>query len=312
MENKTASIHKISKQELIKEITDNYRQVEKTIAEQLYMRNSLHGPTTGYAREDIWKELFEMVIPKKFVIEQSVFIIDSKEGVSKEVDFAILDEMYTPYIFRYGRLKFVPIEAIAAVIECKSTSMKPQDIIAWSESIKQLKTSGNSIARFAGSISVNSVPMQKATRPLRILCTLIHSVPKSIENEFDFILQAINKGSEDKKQGGKAHIKISVNSELENLYDWFFSMNFHDLDKDKEQADLKDRTGINVLHERNLNAYKVITQGEENSLLTFNFQLNQLLMLINNPMPFPHMAYVEMFKGKSGKDEENAGKNLDM
>lgn len=60
MGNRTASIHKISKQELVKEIRDNYRRVEKTIVEQLYMRNSLHGPTTGYAREDIWKELFSL------------------------------------------------------------------------------------------------------------------------------------------------------------------------------------------------------------------------------------------------------------
>ena len=46
---------------------------------------------------------------------------------------------------------------------------------------------------------------------------------------------------------------------------------------------------------------------EELSLMSFNFQLNQILMLINNPMLFPHLDYVEMFNGsrrKEGADSE--------
>ena len=41
--------------------------------------------------------------------------------------------------------------------------------------------------------------------------------------------------------------------------------------------------------------------------MTFNFQLNQVLMLINNPMLFPHRAYAELFdqnnRTEEGKDE---------
>ncbi|MNC07394.1 hypothetical protein D3C75_549400 [compost metagenome] len=33
-----------------------------------------------------------------------------------------------------------------------------------------------------------------------------------------------------------------------------------------------------------------------NELLTLNFQLNQLLMLLNNPMLFPHFAYAKAFR----------------
>ena len=39
------------------------------------------------------------------------------------------------------------------------------------------------------------------------------------------------------------------------------------------------------------------------SLLTFHFQLNQLLMLINNPMMFPHLAYVKMFDDNCFQEE---------
>jgi len=57
-----------------------------------------HGTTLGSSREYIWKSLFERIVPKKFNIDRSVFIIDSYGNISKEVDLAIYDEQYTPYI----------------------------------------------------------------------------------------------------------------------------------------------------------------------------------------------------------------------
>ena len=124
----------------LKSILKNYQQAEESIVKQLYMEHTLHGGTAGSMREDVWKGLFEMILPKKFVIEQSVFIIDSKEGISHEVDLAIVDETYTPYIFHYGRLKFIPIEAVAAVVECKSQSVPIAALEAWCKSIAALKT----------------------------------------------------------------------------------------------------------------------------------------------------------------------------
>ena len=50
--------------------------------------------------------------------------------------------------------------------------------------------------------------------------------------------------------------------------------------------------------------YKNITKNEirEYTLLSFIFQFNQMLMMINNPMFFPHKAYVDMFN-KGSKEE---------
>lgn len=123
---KNVKMSKKTKENIIDNIIDNYLSVEKSIVEQLYMKHDIHGGTVGSQREDVWKQLFEMIVPKKFVIEESIFIIDSswnnkksrsekQIGISKEVDLAIIDENYTPYIFRYGKLKFVPIEAVAVV-----------------------------------------------------------------------------------------------------------------------------------------------------------------------------------------------------
>ena len=63
--------------------------MEKNYVNQLFFQTT-HGSTIGRYREKILEEMFESIVPKKFVIEQSVFIIDSKGNVSNEVDLAIL------------------------------------------------------------------------------------------------------------------------------------------------------------------------------------------------------------------------------
>ncbi|WP_067842123.1 DUF6602 domain-containing protein [Amphibacillus sediminis] len=272
------------KQKLIGNIKVNYRQVEQSIVSQLYMRQDLHGPSIGSAREDIWGQLFDMIIPKKFVIEHSVFIIDSEGNVSNEVDLAILDETYTPYIFRYGRLKFIPIEAVAVVVECKSQSFNKEGIKKWCKSLERLKTSGGSIARFATNIAIDSVCTQKSTHPIRILCALKSEVDEEVQQYFDFVLSAVN----DKQR--QINIKDNVGGNLKN---WFFKLNFHNIEPESIK---KTIGGMDSLEEINLKDYEV--KDENNnlvSLLTFNFQLNQLLMLINNPLLFPHRAYAKLF-----------------
>ncbi|WP_138090150.1 DUF6602 domain-containing protein [Halalkalibacterium halodurans] len=271
------------KQKLVANVKENYRQVEQSIVNQLYMKHDLHGTSIGSAREDIWAQLFEMIIPKKFVIEHSVFIIDSEGNVSSEVDLAILDETYTPYIFRYGRLKFIPIEAVAVVVECKSQSL--EGITKWCDNLMKLKTADNSITRIANQIAIGSVPTQKSTCPIRILCTLKSEVNEEIQQNFDFVLLAVNDD-----MGGRIDIEDNRGG---NLKDWFRKLNFHETNPDKEICNEKLLTDIK------LKDYEVKDEDDTLvSLLTFNFQLNQLLMLINNPLLFPHRAYAKLFNAE--------------
>ncbi|GIN63875.1 hypothetical protein J27TS8_38680 [Robertmurraya siralis] len=272
------------KQKLVENITTNYRQVEQSIVNQLYMKQDLHGTSIGSAREDSWKQLFDMIIPKKFVIEHSVFIIDSEGNVSNEVDLAILDETYTPYIFRYGQLKFIPIEAVAVVVECKSKSLDKKGITNWYNKLIKLKTAENSIVRIADRIAVGSVPTQKSTCPIRILCALKPELDKEIKKKFDFVLVAVD--------GKTGHIEIEDNTGG-NLQSWFRKLNFHNT---KPYSEIRNEK---LLKKIKLKDYEVKDEdGALVSLLTFNFQLNQLLMLINNPLLFPHRAYAELFNSE--------------
>nr|WP_276539977.1 DUF6602 domain-containing protein [Paenibacillus polysaccharolyticus] len=293
---------------MIANVTDNYIQVEKSIVNQLFMKHDLHGTTVGSERENIWSQLFEMIIPKKFVIESSVFIIDSEGNVSKEVDFAILDETYTPYIFRYGKIKFVPIEAIAAVIECKSQNLDATTLEKWAESITSLKTSTVAIARLATSIATGPVATQKATRPIRILCALQENCNDSIKRHFDFTLLATREEEKKTTSGSQKkdvsqrerneRIKIECNTK-ETLLSWFKSLNFNNESMIEKvlSSEISAR-----LEKTSLENYEVLDENGQNiSLMTFNFQLNQLLMLINNPILFPHLAYAELFNRKGGQ-----------
>lgn len=268
-------------------IVSSYIKNEEALVNQLYFQVS-HGTTIGGFREDIWREMFEQIVPKKFVIEQSVFLMDSGGRVSNEVDLAIFDETYTPYIFRYGRLKFIPIEAVAVAIECKSTSLSPENLKNWAESVAALKTVRNSYARTATKMvdgTEGDGGTQSATRPLRILCCLneqnINVNLNTGDKLFDFVVQAAEES---------AKLTIEADTSKKNLWDWYIALNHVGRTIDG------GCTGSEVLKKEALGGYRVGDAKKSVSLLTFNLQLNQLLMLLNNPMLFPHKAYAEMFK----------------
>lgn len=297
------------KQNAIKAIIDNYVQNEKALVNQLFFRAS-HGSTIGSFREEVWKGMFEQIIPRKFVIEQSVFIIDSEGNISNEVDLAIFDETYTPYIFRYGKLKFIPIEAVAVVIECKSLSLKKDNLEKWLDGIKPLKTSKESYVRILDRINIGldtnpaRLQTQTSTRPMRILCCLNDEYKDWCRNDFDIVVRA-NEENE--------CLNIEIDNNKDNLYSWYLSLNHaHGTQENRayslENIGKGDNNGIeniNKVQKVKLKDYEVYHKDKLVSLLTFNLQLNQILMMINNPILFPHKAYAEMFNrckedGKNG------------
>lgn len=294
----------------VRNIIDNYRLLEESIVAQLSLYYKHHGTETGTLREDIWLQLFEQIIPKKFCIEHSIFIIDSYGNKSREIDLAIVDQSYTPYIFQYGRLKFIPIEAVAAVIECKSTSLG-DSIHDWLKAVNHLKTSTQSIARMATGMVVDGeshkfdlsdhpqnspnsqTSTQTATRPIRILCGYQTSLKKDVQEKFDFCLIA---GGSNNPHG----IEVIVSGTYLNLEQWYYTLN-HSQEKLK-----RDGIGYSALanEKYSLDNYKIMDGDKEVSLMSFNFLFNQLLMLINNPILFPHVAYANLFNRKTHSEED--------
>ncbi|RCX13506.1 hypothetical protein DFR58_11746 [Anaerobacterium chartisolvens] len=285
--------------DVIGKIAENYKQLEKSIVSQLKF-DCQHNVTIGGVREEIWKSLFEQIIPKKFSIARSVFIIDSNGGVSAEVDLAIFDEQYTPYIFNYGNMRFIPIEAVAVVIQCKSKEPKTKELEHWVKSISELRTSLNSIARLYTDIAIGELAYDKdshgkiqlgekgkkttqtSTRPIRILCHTDQMIGQRsrITEIFDIILNP---------DSNKDCLQISIFPQGKNLEHWYNELNHVDSKYENIRREYGSRANVN------LNDYRVLDSSGQISLLSLIFQLNQLLMLINNPIPFPHQEYAKMF-----------------
>lgn len=284
---------------ILNNIKFNYKKLEQSIVNQLYFKVDNHPLTTGHNREKIWMKLFKQIIPKKFAIRQGVFLIDSNCKVSKEVDIAIFDEQFTPYVFNYEDICFIPIEAVAVVIQCKSKSVNIDDINEWLSEINDLKGELGGVARMAGFIASSSTPTstQKITRPLSILCHL-KGENLSESEEYDLDIAA-----------SETKLSIKWNDSLKNLSDIFKKLNglnneeFEELSKNsyiKENSIGSEKLDWDI----SLKELEV----KDNPILSLIFQLNQVLMLINNPMLFPHKAYVEMFQGLPQAEVEQKSK----
>lgn len=298
-------------QKHVKNIIHNYEHWEEEIATQLQYECDIHGSTAGGSREEVWRSLFMRIVPKKFQIARSVFIIDSEGNCSKEVDLAIYDEQYTPYIFQYGVMKFIPIEAVAAVVECKSSRPSPAAVTDWLTAIEKLETSQESIVRIVGHIHYGSdkviektrLNTQTKTRPIKILCYISENEKNEPLEKFDIIMTV-------RKKREKNRLDIQYGN-YENLFQWYLTLNQAGLTEENFWAQIKGRIeeeemkmlqkyhwDVELKKKKVSNAEKefvIHRKNEKINLLSFVFEFNQLLMLINNPIFFPHRAYVEMF-----------------
>lgn len=318
---------KKSCQDIIKKLAENYGELEHSLVNQLLLEVPNHHPTGGSYRESVWSSLFEMIIPKKYCIEQGVFIIDSYGNISNEVDLIIFDEMYTPYIFNYGKIKFIPIEAVAAVVQCKSKSVVGTEVLKWKRSIDKLLTSIDAVARMATNITDNDYTMknieenkkinpnrvtQTATRPISIFCavTEMNEIPKSIKRNFDLIL-AVDRENR--------RLQKYMEREGDSLSKWNTSLN-HALEDDSlyrtsilTTEKWKRKKIIKMIpedqREHLLGELKVqeTNKDREHILLSLIFQLNQLLMVLNNPMLFPHRAYAKLFNTVLSQSPQQGG-----
>lgn len=288
-----------------KSISKNYEQINKKMIEEISM-SSKHPGLTGCFREETWIEFFRNIIPKKYTISQGVMIIDSHGEISNEVDIAVYDEQYTPYVMHYGSLKYIPIEAVALVIECKSKNPNKDSLVNWVNSIEKLESVSSGIARMAtGYMISEGAKSQKKTKPIKILaCMKVidkkqeeTEVFSEIKDKFDIILSLDKKGEK---------FNVSIAKEEYSLGWWAEYLN--NSKNEEKETELKLEHISNKSLERfpylEVNSYK--NNGlkltlkdlkiEGNDFLSLNFQLNQLLMLINNPMLFPHFAYADAFK----------------
>lgn len=283
-------MHEVKKMkvETLKQLVENYKHLEEILVEEL----KIDAANAESSAEEIWQPIFKRIVPTKYNVATNVYIIDSSEHISEKVSIAIYDEQYTPYIFNYGMIKYIPIEAVFAVVLCKGGANN-SGVETWLEKIKKLETEANAYVRLqatlldTGSPTGNSTQTatrpitidtkgssdrstQTATRPITIAC-----VNTAVEG-FDITLS---------RSDNKLNKVIAY--EDKSLSCWHRMLNHVGESKGETSKEQTERT---------LKALRVYDGTEEQVLMSLMFQLNQLLMLINNPMFFPHASYAKMFR----------------
>lgn len=79
-----------------------------------------HPGTMGDATEGIWRELLEKYLPSRYAVAKA-HVVDSQGSFSEQIDIAIFDRHYSPFIFNYEGQTIVPAESVYAVFEAKQT-----------------------------------------------------------------------------------------------------------------------------------------------------------------------------------------------
>jgi hypothetical protein len=77
-----------------------------------------HPGDKGAASESDWISLFDDYLPQRYQAI-SCHIIDSQNGISEQIDVAIVDRQFTPLMWKHNDIRVVPVESVYAVFEVK-------------------------------------------------------------------------------------------------------------------------------------------------------------------------------------------------
>lgn len=77
-----------------------------------------HAGTKGAVNEDHWIDVLRAYLPNRYEVATG-FIIDSLGGRSEQIDIVIFDRHFTPTLLDQQKHRYIPAEAVYAVLESK-------------------------------------------------------------------------------------------------------------------------------------------------------------------------------------------------
>ncbi|TAN48999.1 MAG: hypothetical protein EPN26_12040 [Rhodospirillales bacterium] len=79
-----------------------------------------HPGLMGDASEAVWNELFNKYLPKRYTSSKAI-IVDSEGEFSQQIDVAIHDRQYSPFVWSFNGVDVLPAESVYAVFEAKQS-----------------------------------------------------------------------------------------------------------------------------------------------------------------------------------------------
>ncbi|MFH0815290.1 MAG: DUF6602 domain-containing protein [Methanobacteriota archaeon] len=79
-----------------------------------------HPGSKGDDSELNWQKWLENYLPSRYSVGKA-FVIDSRGGISDQIDLVIYDCQYSPFLFRHEGATYIPAESVYAVFEVKQS-----------------------------------------------------------------------------------------------------------------------------------------------------------------------------------------------
>lgn len=101
-------------------LRDALFSVQRVLETQLSVSTGsiTHSGVMGAVNENHWIDVFRAYLPNRYAADSAI-VIDSRGGVSDQIDIVIYDRQYTPVLLSQQDHRYVPAEAVYAVIEAK-------------------------------------------------------------------------------------------------------------------------------------------------------------------------------------------------
>jgi hypothetical protein len=115
--------------------------------------NSIQHPSSqGDVNEAHWIEVFRAYLPDRYQVSKGI-VIDSKGSLSEQMDLIVFDRHYTPTLLNQQQHRYVPVEAVYAIFECKPVIDKAELEYAGKKaaSVRQLHRTSVAIAHAGGT-----------------------------------------------------------------------------------------------------------------------------------------------------------------
>jgi hypothetical protein len=101
-------------------LRSSFRQVQHVLSAHLDLaaRTISHDGVQGGVNEQHWIKLLRQYLPQRYACETGI-VIDSRGQVSEQIDIVIYDPQYTPTLLTQESHRYIPAEAVYAVLEAK-------------------------------------------------------------------------------------------------------------------------------------------------------------------------------------------------
>lgn len=121
MTNQAKELSKMNGREFLKK---SFNLQQQLLASQLNLSRTItHNGTMGEVNESYFLSIIRQYLPERYSVDRGI-VLDSEGQTSDQIDAVIFDRHYTPTLLDQQGHRFIPAEAVYAVLEVKPTINK--------------------------------------------------------------------------------------------------------------------------------------------------------------------------------------------